>query len=105
MKDNIMTHEQQCLEIMAKGLKGHPFFIVSISEGSWVDRAVASAMAYKLLGRPAQTQEEATKLETFFEGADTNKIAKALGGLPPIIPNQCHRKEFTMIRDCIYKLL
>lgn len=79
-----MKHAEQAREVLNHGVLGPAFFIVPLSEGSWVDRCVMSAMAKKVLGHPAGDEVELKKLITYWlERADDPIVMRFLEESPP----------------------
>lgn len=100
-----MEHEDQCKQVFDKGLKGPAMFVVTLSEGSWIDRMVMSAMAYKLFERPANTDHEVQALSNYWEEhADDQAIFDYFGTMP-LVRTDVKEADFLRYRDELSKLL
>lgn len=98
-----MQHSQQCEQVFASGIKGPALFVCPLSEGTWIDRMVMSAMAYKLFGRPAKTEAEVEQLSNYWlEHADDDVIYEFFETMP-LVEETVKEADFLKFRDELAK--
>ena len=69
--------------LIKEGVKGHPGPIVTISEGSHIDRAVFNFVTHVLYDRPCETSEEIDEVWELM-GKLSDEIQALLTAMPSV---------------------
>lgn len=100
-----MKKIEQCAEVIKSGVLGNALLVVAISEGSWIDRMVISAMSHKVFNRPAKNKEEVNQLTEYWSKHADNCVIYEYLETIGLTTENVTKAEFVKHRNALAKLL